>query len=248
MDDVQLGRSVRALRHRRCWTQQQLGAKAGVSGGLVGLLERGRAEKLTVASVRNISHALDMRLAWDAGFRGSELQRLRDADHATLAEATARWLERRDWLCAPERSFNRYGERGRIDLLGYYPATHTLLVIEIKSQIVEIQDLLGGLDRKTRLSREVARTLGWQSSAAVPLLVVAEGSTNRRRIARHQRLFAGLALRGPAAVGWIRAPSGTPSGLLIFRTLPNRNGVDARRAGRQRIRPSAAPASVELAG
>jgi hypothetical protein len=148
---------------------------------------------MTVSSVRRISDVLQIRLRWDAGYRGSELARLRDADHAALAEATARLLERRGWLVAPEQSFNRYGDRGRIDLLAYHPATRTLLVIEIKTVIVEIQDILGGLDVKVKVARDVSRSLGWSAGAVVPALVVGESSTNRRRIAAHERLFARLA-------------------------------------------------------
>lgn len=189
-----------------------------------------------VRAVRRIGAALDLRLDWDAGYRGTELQRMRDADHARLSEWLVRRLEALGWTTAVERSFNHYGERGRIDILAYHPSTRTLLVIEVKTIIVEVQHLIGGLDVKQRVASGVARSLGWRPAAIVPMLVLRESTTNRRRLAAHERLLARLALRGKQAVSWLRRPSGSPDGTLLFVKLPDRSGADVRRAGRQRVR------------
>ncbi len=216
-----------------------------MSASLIGLLERGHAEGLTVRGVRRIASALDVRLGWDAGYRGAELARLRDADHARLAELLTRRLEEFGWTVVPEASFNHFGDRGRVDLLAFHAATHTLLVIEIKTVITEIQALLGSLQVKERVAPNVARSLGWPATRAIPCLVVAESTTNRRHLAAHQRLFARLILRGKGAVAWLRRPDGAPGGLLLFAKLPDRIGADARRAGRQRVRLGQAPLSVD---
>lgn len=246
MNDAELGGIVRALRHRRGWRQTDLAGKAGVSASLIGLLERGHADALSVQGIRRIGSALELRLGWDAGYRGAELSRLRDADHARLAEWLTKRLETSGWTVVPEASFNHYGDRGRIDLLAHHPATGTLVVIEIKTVIAEIQDLLGGLSTKARVAPSVARSLGWRAEQTVPFLVVAETTTNRRRLTTHGRLFARLAIRGKAAAAWIRRPEGAPSGLLLLVKLPDHNGVGVRRAGRQRVRRSAARPSVAV--
>ncbi len=70
----------------------------------------------------------------------------------------------------PEVSFAVYGERGVIDILAWHPGERALLVIELKTEIVDIQDLIGTVDRKRRLARVVARDRGWvrrRASAAV---------------------------------------------------------------------------------
>ena len=247
MNDAELGGVVRGLRHRRGWRQADLAKKAGVSAALIGLLERGHAESLSVRCVRGISTALDLRLGWDAGYRGAELGRLRDADHARLAEWLTRRMEAHGWTVSAEVSFNHYGDRGRIDLLAYHAMTGTLLVVEIKTVIADVQDLLGGLHVKQRVALGVARSLGWRPARAIPLLVVAESTTNRRRIAAHERLFGRLALRGKAAYSWLRRPTEAPDGLLILAKLPDRNGVDARRAGRLRMRLRRSDSSVSPA-
>ena len=200
------------------------------------LLERGHVDSLSVRSLRRVAAMLDLRLEWEAGFRGGELARLRDADHARLCEWLARRLESLSWLVAPEVSFNHYGDRGRIDLLAYEPIRRVLVVIEVKTVVADIQDVLGALHVKQRIARGEARRIGWDPASVVPMLVLREGSTNRRRVAAHARLFASLAGRGHAAAGWLRRPAGVPSGLLVFVKLPDSNAIDGRRAGRQRMR------------
>ena len=95
------------------------------------------------------------------------------------------------WQVSPEVSFSYYGERGVIDLLAWHAPTGTLLVVEVKIDIVDAQELLGTLDRKTRLARRVARDRGLAPRVVATWLVVAEGSTNRNRVAR----FCDLAAR-----------------------------------------------------
>lgn len=245
MNDAELGGVVRALRHRRGWRQADLAGKAAVSGSLIGLLERGRADALSVAAIRRIGSALELRLGWDAGYRGPELARLRDADHARLAEWLTQRLEMFGWRVVPEASFNQYGDRGRIDLLAFHPATAMLVVVEVKTVIAEIQDLLGALNTKERIAPAVARSLGWRAARAIPFLVVADTTTNRRRLTSHSRLFARLAVRGKGAGAWIRRPDGAPSGLLLLIKLPDHNHVGVRRAGRQRVRLQGGSVSVE---
>jgi transcriptional regulator with XRE-family HTH domain len=221
-----------------------LARRAGVSAGLVSLLERGHAELLTVRAIRRVATSLDVAIAWDAGNRGPALARLRDADHARLCEQLVRELEALGWTVAAEVSFNRYGDRGRIDLLAFDPRSRTLLVIEVKTVIADVQEVLGALHVKQRVSTGVARSMGWAPLAVVPMLEVVEGTTNRRRISAHARLFGQLALRGPAASAWLRQPSGAPQGILRFANLPNSNAIDGRRAGRQRVRVPRRSSSV----
>lgn len=221
--------------------------------GAIGLLERGHVDGVSLRRIRRIAQALDLRLDWDPGWRGSELARLRDHDHAAIAEARSRLLQSDRWEVAAELSFNHFGDRGRIDLLAYHLATGALLVIEIKTVIADVQALLGNLDVKVRLAPRLATQRGWRPRLVTPMLVVLDTRTNRRRIHEHSRLFASLALRGWAARRWLRDPGGDPGGLLLFQVLPNRYRHDARRAGRQRVRarraaaisPSALPASGE---
>jgi hypothetical protein len=208
------------------------------------MIENGRLEGLTVRTIRRALIPLDVPLDWDGGWRRPELARLRDADHSALADAWARWLESNGWLARPEISFNRYGDRGRIDLLAYHPIARVLLVIEVKTALVDVQELLGTLHVKSRVARFAAGELGWHPISVVPCLLVADASTARRRIHEHDALFARFSLRGHAAVSWLRQPTGRPEGILLFRKLPDSNSSGITRVGRQRIRLRRSESSV----
>ena len=140
------------------------------------------------------------------------------------------------WIVRPEVSFNYYGDRGRIDLLAFHPPTATLLVVEIKTVIGDVQELLGTMDMKERLAGRVARSPGFRPRAVVSALVVAESTTNRRRLAEHANLFSRFGLRGRQAAAWLRSPVHETPGLLLLIRLPNRRTSAVRRAGRQRVR------------
>ena len=64
------------------------------------------------------------------------------------------------WEVAVEVSFSRFGERGSIDVLAFYPIRRALLVSELKS-VTDMQAMLGGLDRKGRLGPAIARDRDW---------------------------------------------------------------------------------------
>jgi transcriptional regulator with XRE-family HTH domain len=253
MDDARLGASVRALRHRRDWRQVDLSQRCGVSRSQISLLERGFAQQLALRAIRRVAGALELRLGWDAGFRGAELDRLRDRDHAGATDLVAGRLQSWGWFISPEVSFNVYGDRGRIDLLAYHPASMTLLVVEVKTTVSDVQDVIGRLDVKVRLApRLVRERFGWRAQRVVRCLTVVEGTTNRRHIAQHAHLCGGFALRGRPAWAWLRQAGqwGRPAqsgvdGLLLLLKLPHDGRADRRRAGRQRVRLRQRPASSD---
>ncbi len=212
MDDLSLGRAVRALRRRRGWRQEDAAGRAGVHRSTWSLLERGQLDAITLPTLRRCLQVLEVRLTLVAQWRGSALDRLLDEDHSRLQAAWKQRLEGWGWVVVAEVSFNRYGDRGRIDLLAWHPPSRVLLVVEIKTLIADAQGLLGPMDVKTRVAPAVARQRGWASSAVVPLLVLAESSTNRRHLESRAPLFSHLSLRGRGALVWLRRPSGPAAG------------------------------------
>lgn len=219
--------------------QVDVGASASVSRSVVSLLERGQAARLAAGTIEAVVAAVGARLEGRLAWNGPELDRLLDAGHAALSAAVKRRLERWGWAVRVEVSFNRFGERGRIDLLAWHPRTTTLLVIEVKSDLVDVQALLGAMDIKTRLAPHVAAQFGWQVGRVVPGIAFLEDRTTRRRLDAMIGLFDRYALRGRAAISWMRQPAPVgvqqPSGLLWFMKLPNARVV---RIGGQRVRRS----------
>jgi transcriptional regulator with XRE-family HTH domain len=216
---------------------------AGVSAGLVSLIERGHIGAVSLSALRRVAAVLDIRIDVLARWRGGELDRLLNARHSALQDAIARWLGRPGgWTVAPEVSFAIYGERGWVDLLAWHVETATLLVIEIKTELVDLQELIGVVDRKVRLAPRIGRDRGWTPKAVASWVIVAEGATNRRRVAAHSGLLrAAFPADGRAMRHWLRQPVGRVGALSFFSFS---NGGSAKRdfAGRQRVRRPAGTA------
>lgn len=243
MDDQTIGRVLRALRHRLGWRQQDLSIRSGVSRSVISDIEAGRIGPHALEALRAVVAGLRAAVSISVTVPGGDLRRLLDADHARLQDHWKRLLDRHRWTVLVELTFNHYGERGSIDLLAWQPALRLLLVVEIKTIIVDVQDLLASLDRKRRVSSTLAAARGWRPRAVIPALFIADGTTARRRIADHASLFDAFDLRGRAAIAWLRDPDAAgqvPAGVLCFTKLPSARSDDCRRAGRRRIRRAVA--------
>jgi Holliday junction resolvase-like predicted endonuclease len=152
-----------------------------------------------------------------------------NAKHAALAEDVVAWLlDLPGWEIRPEVSFNVAGERGVIDLLAWHAATHTLLVVELKTDIVDVGELIGTFDRKRRLAWRVAASVGWRPEIVGAALLIRETTTNRRRVAAVLRtLRAALPDDQRRLRAWLSAPAG-PLGALAF--VPDRHQAAGRQA------------------
>lgn len=208
--------ALKALRRRRGWRQEDLGRRAGLSRDAVSRAERGELHGLTIGSLSAIAAAVDAALNVELRWQGADLDRLADSAHAALQTAAARRVSDGGWLARAEVSFNHYGDRGRCDLLAWHASTRTLLVVEVKSSLGDLQDTLGRLDVKVRLGGVLAEQVGWGLPAhVVPALVLGENRAARRVLARHEPLFRRYGTRGRTALAWLRAPTAT-GGLIWF--------------------------------
>ncbi len=244
VSDQRVGSAFRAVRIRRRWRQSDVAERAGVSSSLVSLVERGHLGTLSVEGLRRVAAVLDIRVDVVARWRGGELDRLLSARHSALQDSVARWLTSLPgWSVLPEVSFAIYAERGVIDLLAWHAPTRTLLVIEVKTEIVDLPELLGVLDRKSRLAPKIARERGWYPRAVATWLVVAEGTTNRRRLADHRALVrSALPAGGRQLRQWLTAPNGRLAA-VSFLPYANLGGVKQQPAGTRRVRSQRRPES-----
>lgn len=241
MDLVSFGRSVRALRRRKGWRQEDLAGAARASRSVVGRIERGDAGAIAISVVERVAHAaggsVDLVLRW----QGEGLDRLLDEGHARLVEALVSWLRARGWEVAVEVSFSRYGERGSIDLLAWHPARRALAVFEVKSVTPDMQAMLFGLDRKARLAPAIARERGWVPVAIARILVIGDTSTNRRRLARFgAQLGAALPAGTREVQRWLEDPHAPGVAGVWF--LADGRRADVTAGGRTRVRVRAATA------
>jgi transcriptional regulator with XRE-family HTH domain len=242
MDDVGLGRRFRVLHHRLGWRQSDVGAKAQVSQDLVSLIERGRIEEVSVRALRAVAQALGGELRIGLSFRGAELERLLDEGHAALLGAVAVRLEALGWEIRPEISFSEYGERGSIDIVAWHAPSRTLLVVEIKTELVSIEETLRRHDAKVRLAADIVhKRFGWAPARVARLLVLPDESTPRRAVRRHDTVLrAAYPLRGPGLRRWLESPVGSIAGLAFHAVTKGPRGT-ARPVSRRRIRRPATP-------
>ncbi|CAN5829246.1 hypothetical protein BH23CHL8_BH23CHL8_04950 [soil metagenome] len=235
MDDQRVGAAFRAIRVRRGWRQWDVGARAGVSRAFVSLVERGHLGAVSLATLRRVAAVLDIRLDVVPRWRGGELDRLLNAGHSALHESVVSFLGTvPGWEVVPEVSFSIYGERGVIDILAWHAASRSLLVIELKTAIVDVNDLVGGVDRKRRLARRIAVERGWHATAVSCWVIVARGKTSQRRVEAHRSMLrAAFPLDGRDARRWLRRPLGSVRALSMWSDATPRNG---RPVGGQRVR------------
>jgi transcriptional regulator with XRE-family HTH domain len=239
VDDRQLGSTIRALRHRRGWRQADIARRARLSRELVSRVERGGAAAVPVGAIRALADALGARFDPTIRWQGGDLGRLLNARHAAMHEAMARQLAAiGSWVVEPEVSFSIYGERGAIDILGWHAGARLLLVIELKTELVDISELMGTLDRKRRLAEQIGRARGWAAIHVGVWLVVADTRTNRRALATHATaLRTKYPADGRTIRSWLRHPEGR---VLALSFLPH-DAVTTIGRGTRPIRRVARP-------
>jgi transcriptional regulator with XRE-family HTH domain len=235
VDDVQVGARIRAIRVRLGLRQIDVAQAARVSQPTISRMERGHLGRLSLETVRAIAAVLEIRIDLVPRWRGGDLERAVNARHAALHEAVARrfgdWPE---WALSPEVSFSIYGERGVIDILAWHARSRALLVIELKSDIVDPQELVASIDRKRRLAVKVGAERGLSVRTVGAWVIVADGTTNRRRVGMHAAFLA-TAFRadGTEMRAWLRDPSSPIAGLSF---MPIAAMAGRRLGARQRVR------------
>jgi HTH-type transcriptional regulator/antitoxin HipB len=257
MDDQRLGTALRQVRIRRGLRQSDLARVAGVSQSTISRIERGHFGALSIDTARRVAAALDVRIDMVPRWRAGDLDRLLNARHSQFHELVARrFRELPGWVMRPEVSFAVYRERGVIDILAYHPGRRMLLVIELKTDIADVNELVGTVDRKRRLAVRVASDLGWpiESGTQVSVwVIVADGATNRRRIGAHRAMLrAAFPTDGRVMGGWLRDPASAVQALSNWsdshpgtarvdlrsvRRVAKRRGVDSAACGRSKCVP-----------
>ena len=239
MDDRRAGAVIRELRRRKHWRQRDVADKAGVSQQLVSLVELGAFEVVGLDNVRAVAKALDATIELTPRWRGPELERLLDADHAALVEQVVDVLGG-GWEVIVEWTFNHFGERGSVDVIGWHVGSASLLVIEVKTRIVDLQALLAADDRKARLAAKLLPDeRGWRPRAIGRLLVLPATSTAHDALRRHAAIVAATyPARTLEIQRWIAAPRGSIAGVWLLRPTNGAGTAQAvRRAAGTRVMP-----------
>ncbi len=192
--------------------------RARVSTSVVSLIERGHLDLVSVPAFRRVAGVPEVRAEVALTLPHGELDRLLNAGHAALHEALARHLRGLPgWIHAPEVSFAIYGERGVIDILAFHTATGSLLVIELKTELVSLENLLSTMDVRMRHAVAIARERGWVANTVSASIVLSDTDTNRRRVKAHQAALRSVfAADGRVMRGWLRNPTGAVRALSFW--------------------------------
>lgn len=235
MEDMRFGATIRAARIKRGWRQTDLAAKAGVSQATVWRAERGHIPEMTLAAIRQVATALEIRVELLPRGRGADLDRLLNARHSALHESFVRAIAHDfpAWEMASEVSFAIWAERGVIDLLLWHPGRRALLIIEFKTELVDVGDLLSTMDRRRRLAHEIAKERGWFPRTVSTWVVLAASRTNERRIAEHRTVLRNAYPADARRMRrWLRDPDGPIAALTTWAESANRSTAPVRRVRR----------------
>lgn len=219
MDDFRFGTVIRLTRQARAWRQRDLSDRSGVSQSAISRIERGQIGPQSIDSLRMVAAALDIRLDLVPRWHGGDLDRLLNRAHSALHESVARMFrdELPAWMLAPEVSFAIYAERGVIDVLAWHPGRRSLLVIELKTEVVDVNELLGTLDRKRRLAGKIGAGRGWDAVSVSAWLIICDSRTSRRRVEAHAAMLAGALPDDRRKIRqWLRDPVGGVAGLTFW--------------------------------
>jgi len=229
--------------------QSDASAAAGIPRDVAMQIEAGRIDRVRFGDIRRYAVALGARFDGSVLWRGADLDRMLSRGHARLHEAMSRWLATvGGWITVPEVSFSFHGERGVIDIVAWHAASRTLLVIELKTRIVDINDLMATMDIRGRLAQRIGRDRGWDPVAVGLWVVVAPGRTNARILAEHTSVLrAKFPGDGRLMRRWLAQPSGRVAA-LSFMPQVRLGDLEQGSTTPRRVRRSVVSVDREVAG
>lgn len=241
VDGSYVGRLVRAVRVDRGLTQGQVARMTGVSQRTVARAEGGDLHAISLDALERVAVGLGIRLRLDARWQGGDGDRLMDREHAAVVEAVVAELRRLGWEVVLEYTFNHYGERGSVDVIGWHALSGSLVIIEVKSRLLDLQDLLASLGRKIRIVPDrLADERGWEVVRVGRVVALPGTTANRGVIERHRATFdASFPSRASTLRRFLRDPGDKGIGAVWF--VSSSRVVATKRPRRVRPARSNAP-------
>jgi len=205
-------------------------------------LERGLHSGLDLDDLQRLAAAMGGRFRFqlDAPFLADRSIQ-RDRVHGRCIGYAARRLRGDGWVVASEVEITGSAGPGWIDVLGWDPLSRALLVIEIKTEIIDfgrIQRTLGWYQSR---AGDAARHFGWSARTVSSALLLLDSRAVADRL-RDNRDLARLAFpeRARELEGFIRDPArrkaGLPQGLAMIDPLSRKTAwlrssvLDGRRS------------------
>jgi transcriptional regulator with XRE-family HTH domain len=214
--EVGLAGTVAALvRHARItigWSQATLAERMHVSQAKVWRLETAQVGSLDLHSIDRAFDALGLRAVLEVEARHlADRGEQRDVVHARLVGAIAERLRRAGWLVETEVRTGARGPTGWIDVLAYRAADGALLVIEVKTQLLDAGALLRQISFYEREASFAAGRLGWRPAVVRGVVLGLDSVEVAEAIDRNRELLA-PAFPGavPGLSTWLVTPGSPP--------------------------------------
>jgi transcriptional regulator with XRE-family HTH domain len=185
----QIGSTIRSTRRARGWSQRRLAAEAGISQAMICAIERLRIPDLPVATAAQVLKALDVTIELIMTPPRVLATATRDDAHARCVAYVARQLERAGFVVMTEVEIGGGRWLGFADVLAYHPMEHVLLVIEVKTEIVDVGEIDRAMGLYERGAWDAARRIGWRPRAVTGMLLVLATRENDVVLAEHRPLF-----------------------------------------------------------
>jgi transcriptional regulator with XRE-family HTH domain len=224
---TEVGRVVRDARRLIGWSQRDLATRVGASQAAIWRLETDQPGRIDLALVEGVMEALGLRAT--IGIEGRHLddrRRQRDGVHAVVNGFTARRLARLGWATATEVQIGDQQPRGWLDLLAFRPEDQSLVVEEVKTEILDMGGLQRSLSFYAREARLVAAGLGWPARSVTVLLVGLDSEAMARRLVDN-RAIVEQAFPGsvPGMAAWLADPGApVPRGWTLALVDPTVRG------------------------
>jgi transcriptional regulator with XRE-family HTH domain len=208
-----IGAAVLSARTARGWSQRRLGTEAGISQTMISAIERAALPDLPLPTAISVLLAADIEFELRLVPPQRARPIVRDRAHARCVAYVARRLARAGFRVATEVEIGQGRWRGFIDVLAYHPLHRLLLVIEVKTEIVDV----GGIDRQLgsyeRAAWQAARGLGWRPRAPTGVLLPPGHRRERSAAPGAERLLRSMfqCARPPAQRAGHRAGIDPPS-------------------------------------
>ena len=196
-------------------TQVDLAKDAGVPLRDLKRIEAGLAADVRLGRIRTLFSAVDGRARLVPWWKGAAADRLLDERHAFITERSVSYFPKPAWATLVEVTFNEYGERGSIDILGANAAELAVAICEVKSVIGSLEETNRVLDIKERLAPTIAfKRLGWRPNAVGRILILPRDPTVIRIVNAHaETMRSAYPARGREIRAWLRNPVGSIKGI-----------------------------------
>jgi transcriptional regulator with XRE-family HTH domain len=200
-----LGGELRAARHRRRWTQDQLGARAGLSRSAISTIERGRGGSHTLDTWQRLALAVDRPMRIELRRDGREEPA--DSGHLAIQELVLRLGRRSGYHGGPELPTRPSDPARSSDVVLRDDRSRFLILVECWNTFGDLGGAIRSTNRKRAEAAEVAIAVGGDRPYRVfACWVVRDVERNRQLVARYPELFA--AQFSGSSARWVRALTG----------------------------------------